>query len=143
MPETSPAVSQTRTLRYYRAQNAIWLWLGLAAQLALVAWILDPAAEARDSAIGRQLSGPLDDAWHVLLGVGGVFISYGIWWLRVRAEIVGHLCIAVAVGVNCVAILVTVGLASSALILFGVAAASAFRMWYLWIAALRVTRDAD
>lgn len=115
----------------YRAQNAIWLWLGAAAVMSLIAWLTDPAGESRRSALGRTLSGPLDEVWHLVLGVGGVLVFAGVWRLAVRLEVIGHLFVALGVFINALAVAAVVGAGPSAFILFGVAFASAGRIWYL------------
>ena len=123
--------SVKRAKHLYRAQNAIWLWLGLAAVLSLIGWTIDPAEEAQRSAIGRELRSGLDDLWHILLGVGGAVVYYGVWGMRIRAEIIGHLFVGVAVLINAAAVTLAVGPNPSGLILFGVAFASGFRVWFL------------
>lgn len=126
---SSPPIKRAR--RLYRAQHAIWLWLGAAAVVSLLAWFIDPAGEAQRSAIGRELNNGIDDLWHVLLGVGGAAVFYGVWSTKVRAEIVGHLFIGVAVLINAVAVTHVTGLTSTAFVLYGVACANGFRIWYL------------
>lgn len=138
-PDDFPSLDRRRALRRYRAQNSIWLWLGVAAALSLITWLLDPQGEAGRTAIGRTLSGPMDDIWHVLLGAGGVLVFVGIWSFRVRAEIIGHMLVAVAVALNAAAVIAVTGLVATSLILIGVAAASASRMWYLWVRAAEAT----
>lgn len=120
-----------RSRRLYRAQNAIWLWLGLAAIVSLAGWLIAPEDEATRSAIGRQLSSGLDDLWHYFLGFGGAAVTFGVWTLRVRAEMIGHLFVAVSVMLNAIAVTAVTGLVASAFILYGVALASGFRVWFL------------
>lgn len=126
-----PPVTIARARRLYRAQHAIWLWLGLASVVSLVAWYLDPSGEAQRSAIGHELRSGVDDLWHLLLGVGGGAVFYGVWWMRVRAEIIGHLFIGIAVAINAVAVTTVTGVTSTAFVLYGVGCANAFRIWFL------------
>lgn len=130
-----PAATLKRALRRYRAAHAIWLWLGAASVVSMFAWFIDPSGEASRSAIGRQLHSGVDDVWHVLLGAGGVAVFYGVWGMRVRAEIIGHLFIGVAVLINAVAVTTVTGVTSTAFVLYGIACANGFRIWYLVVSA--------
>lgn len=135
-----PRASLRRVRFMYRAQHAIWLWLGLAAVVSLVAWFVDPAGEAQRSAIGRELDGAIDDLWHVLLGVGGVAVFYGVWAMRIRAELIGHLFIGIAVLINAVAVTTVTGVTSTGFVLYGIACANGFRIWYLTVVAAGAAR---
>src|SRR5688572_18614801 len=62
----------------YRIQNMLWVWLGLAGMLACFQFFLDPSSIAETS-LGKQLSGPVDDAWNLCFGIGGFVIAAGVW----------------------------------------------------------------
>lgn len=128
--------SPERVRRMYRAQNAIWLWIGFATLLASIAWVIDPAT-ADSSAAGRALDGVLEAAYFVLLALGGGIIGYGVWFMEPRAEIIGHLFMGVGVFITSLAILTSTGVVVSGLTLFGIAVANAFRIYYLWSVAPR------
>lgn len=121
-----------RALLYYRAQNSVWMWLGLATIISAINWFLDPEEAARKSAVGRQLSGPWDDLWIVFTAIGGLCIIYGVWYFRIKAEIVGHLFLTAGIAVNFVAVIVVFGFTSTSIILGSVCIASIWRAWFLW-----------
>lgn len=123
-----------RARRIYRSQNAIWIWLGIAAFVGAIAFFLDPAT-ADDSSAGRLLSGGIEQFYYGMLGVGGVVISYGVWRLDPRAEIIGHLFVGVSVFITGLAIVFNLGAVVSGLTLLGIGIANAFRIYYLWTVA--------
>jgi hypothetical protein len=136
MPEhlygTLSRMNHRRAMRLYRAQGAIWLWLGFASLLSFIAWVADPEAAAKRSAIGRQLQSPFDLCWNTLWALGGVAIIYGIWFYRPRAEIIGHIFVTAAIVTYSVAIVYALGVTPTAFITCGIAIASAFRAYFLW-----------
>lgn len=126
-----------RARRLYRSQNSIWLWLGVAAVLGSVAYFID-SASAENSAAGRLLSGWIEVVYYTMLGLGGGIIFLGVWKLDARTEIIGHLCVGMAVFITSLSILISVGGAAvSGLTLLGVACANVSRIYYLWSIAPR------
>lgn len=135
MPERFFGLSHTqhkRALMYYRAQNAAWMWLGLAAIVSAINWFIDPEKAAAKSAVGRQLVGPWDDLWTFFTALGGACILVGIWYFRIRLEIVGHFLLTAGIAVNFVAVIVVFGVTSTSIVLGGVCVASGWRAWFLW-----------
>lgn len=115
----------------YRHQNSLWIWVGVAAALSFIGFLLDPK-EAERSAADQALDAPLDLVYHVALLIGGVVILRGVWTVAPRAEIIGHLLIGVSIMVTAVSIFTSVGAVASGLILLGIAFANASRIYYLW-----------
>ena len=106
-------------LRLYRAQNSVWLAIAVSSIVSAVAWGIDPTDAAKSSAIGKEFRGPWDDFWNYSMGVGGVFVFAGIWWYRVRIEILGHFLLGGGLGVYCLAIIMANKSATPALFLTG------------------------
>lgn len=123
---------QKKAMRYYRAQNAIWLWLCVATWLSAFAWTVDPRTAAKKSAVGHQLNHHIDWIWIYGMAAAGLLIAIGIWRIRVRAEIIGHMMLAASVSVNFAAVIVEFGVTSTGLIIGSIAGASLWRTWYLW-----------
>lgn len=121
-----------RSMILYRAQHAIWLWLGTAAILSCIVWFVDRDNAVTHTALGHALQGPLDDLWNIAWAVGGGMIAWGVWTLRLRAEFIGHVAVSGALAVNTMAIVATNGAEPQAFTIGGIAVASAFRGYFLW-----------
>lgn len=147
MPERTFSIftglQHRRAMRLYRAQESIWLWISLATVLAAIDWARDPSAAAAKSAVGHQLSGPLDDIWIWGMATGGIFIAFGIWFFRIRYEILGHLFLTASVAVNAVAVFREFGVTSTGLVLAAVAVASGARIYFLWQLASGATYESN
>lgn len=128
------AVDLRAALRLYRAQNIVWVWLGIAAALSALAWLLRPA-------LGPVLISPsemVDAIRNGLFCYGGLLIAIGVWWIRRQLEVFGHVLFASGASLTAV-VTATAHLPGSHVLAVattaGVAAASAFRAFYLvrWI----------
>lgn len=117
----------------YIAQNAVWLWLALAAILSAVAFFANPASIA-SSPIG-QLIHPYDFIWNAGWLLSGVLLLVGIVRMHADTEALGLMVFGLSLSIYTVALLALnaplVGLAAyPALIL-----AALLRVAYLVILA--------
>lgn len=130
------AIDRSHAQRLYRAQNVVWIWLGIAAILSTVAYFERPH-------LGPVLvtdSHAVDLLRVLLFAVGGFGISSGIWWIRRIVEVWGHLCFSSGAIITAAAE-ISLGLDPLSIALVsGLAVASALRVWYIvaWIGAGRV-----
>jgi len=131
------AVDRPHAVRLYRAQNVVWVWLGVVALLSMISYFARPH-------LGPVIVTPnhgFDITRNIAFGVGGVGITCGIWVVRRVVEVWGHIFFATG------AILTAIGEvtlhldAVSIITTAGVAVASALRVWYIvaWIGAGRIT----
>lgn len=127
-PLSHLTIRDSRSL--YRLANAIWVALGVAAILSTFSWFLDPDAAAR-TALGKNLSGPLDEGWQILWGIGGMALTIGVLWLKPRMEIIGHMFVSSSVLTNAVAVVVEVGVVPTAITYVAIASASTMRTYVL------------
>lgn len=128
------AVNPSSARRLYRAQNLVWIWLGIAAMLQTVAWLVRPH-------LGFVLvshSEVFDALRFALFAIGGLLISVGVWTLERQLEVSGHVLFATGAILNAI---ITFSLPGrqviSLLLLVGLAVASGFRAYYIvrWINA--------
>lgn len=136
------SLNHKRALKLYRAQNGIWLWIGVACIVSALQFWLSPEQVGK-TAIGRRLEGGVDDAWNLGVMIGGVMIIWGVWTYRPRAEIIGHLFLTAAMTANALAVLTVVRAGLSAGLLIAVAVASGFRIYFLVATTPRKERGTD
>lgn len=122
----------------YRAQNVIWIWLGLAAVLSAVMYAFRP----RLGLVATTDSHLLDVSRELLFAVGGILIATGVWVIHRAVEIMGHIFFATGALLNTIAVaILPIGTFGSHFIgvvtILGVAFASAFRAYFIikWIGA--------
>lgn len=121
----------------YRAQNTVWIWLGVAAVISAVSYVLRPH-------LGPVLvsgSAILDATRAILFAVGGSLIAAGVWSIRRAFEVVGHIFFATGAVLNVAAAFHVPGgvtaVGAQVILLLGLAGASAYRAHYIvrWIGA--------
>jgi hypothetical protein len=100
-----------------------------------VQFYTDPAA-VRRTAIGKNLSGSIDDLWNMAYGAAGLFILYGVLRRHGRAEIIGQLFLLAGLLPNVIAIGITIGGGPSFWVLIAAALASMGRIYFLQQTAL-------
>lgn len=135
-------LNKKRALKLYRAQNGIWLWIGVACIASALQFWLSPEQVAK-TAIGRRLEGGIDDAWNLGVMIGGLMIIYGVWTYRPRSEIIGHIFLTASMTINAIAVLTVVRAGLSALLLIAVAIASAVRIYFLVATTPQKERGTD
>lgn len=131
------AVDRVHAQRLYRAQNVIWVWLGIVAMLAAVAYFARPYFGP--VIVSRYPA--LDVVRVVAFAVGGAGISGGVWNVRRVLEVWGHCLFACGATITAAVELSLHLDAFTIITTFGLAIASALRVWYIvaWIGAGRVT----
>jgi hypothetical protein len=140
MEERAIETAERRAVRLYRAQNSIWLWLGLACIAAFVSYYVDPSTVAK-SAIGRSLSGPVDEIWNGGFLISGLLIIVGVWTTRAKIEIIGQLFLCASIATDSAAIAILAGVGPSFWTIAAIAIASVFRIY--WLIHTTTPQEAD
>ena len=121
----------------YRAQNLVWVWLGVAAVVSTAEYFARPA-------LGPVLvtsSETFDVVRAVVFAIGGFLIATGVWTIRRAFEVMGHILFTTGVLLNIAALFsvpaVTAGGIVQVFLLAGVGFASAYRAYFIvrWIGA--------
>lgn len=118
-----------KAVRLHRAQNFIWVWLGLAATLSAVQYFLQ--TDTANSAIYSTMPSVFLIVWHVLFALGGLLIAYGVWTYHPLAEVIGHIFFCAGCLVNCVALLTVIGGGPNFFIVGAAGAASIARAYFI------------
>jgi hypothetical protein len=114
------------------ARDLIWYWLGLAGVMSALQFYLNPEA-VEHTAIGRQLTGVIDDLWNISYGLGGLLILIGLITRRGTGEMIGLAFFVAGIVPNAVAIAVTThGAGPSFFTILAVGFACGGRLYYLW-----------
>lgn len=117
-------------LRAHRLAHGGWAVIGIIVAFGGATFFMDPSSVS-NSAIGHQLSGPVDDLWNLAWLIGGVLIAYGCLRPDRIVELAGQLLFVIAVVMYTVAIFVEAGKPPGAFLALAIAGASVLRIAYL------------
>lgn len=131
------ATSSKQAERLYRAQNLIWIWIGVASIISTATYFARPN-------LGPSLVTSFelfDITRQMLFSIGGLAIIIGVWTIRRAIEVSGHIFFTTGAILNVIAALsvpnTTGGHIFGTITLLGIAASSGFRALFIveWIGA--------
>ena len=128
------AVDEKHAKRLYRAQNMVWVWLGVSTVLSALAYFFRP-----DLGVVLVTKTHWVDLLRVVIfAVGGSFITIGVLAIRRAVEVIGHILFSAGSLITAVATTSFPGPQGLPIVLLvGLALASIFRAFFIsqWIQA--------